>query len=581
MRFAIWGDLGPLRSVAVAIARAREHAIVGAVDCSDWPEERDVPRPPPWPDWSALVGRSDVDAVLIGVPRRVDADAVQQVLVSVGAAILAFDGREDLAWLYEWTLAAHDERLVLYPVFDFSDDPVWDAVKARPADRWRLLQWEDGTLAEAARLEAAGEESGDGGKGPRDGAGPPTVDAETIRARFVHAADVLLKLAGRFDRLSAVAGGMGEGRYTTATISLAGDQSPEAVWLASTAFPLPAPDDGAPCRGLLTLSGGGTALQIVLPQAGRARIVASATGTDDRGDTDAENGEAADERPSAAANATAGRHVARRTEAKQESNTVPTAESIDRREGESDATSDADADLRGRRILTRFAALSAARDRDPAFVEQTWQHAVRAFEVAWAAERSLRRGRAVELHFDTASERSQFKSQMTAVGCSLLFLTLVLLVGALLIAPLIDPRSTLERRAAAAEFLFDERDFVPNAPLLSDAGRRHVREVARRFDAVDAPIVVAQKSPEEITPLDQLRRRTVIEALRAEGVRTPAERVFLAPVTDPQSLWLLRALRWLWAVPLLVFLALQWLIVLARPARTGPPPPAVDVASDD
>ncbi len=581
MRFAIWGDLGPLRSVAAAIARAREHAIVGAVDCSDWPEERDVPQPPPWPDWSALVGRSDVDAVLIGVPRRVDADAVQRVLVSVGAAIIAFDGREDLGRLYEWTLAAHDERLVLYPVFDFSDDPVWDAVKARPADRWRLLQWEDGTLAEAAGLEAAGEEAGAGGKVPRDGAGPPTVDAETIRARFVHAADVLLGVAGRFDRLSAVAGGLGEGRYTTATISLTGDGSPEAVWLASTTVPLLSPDDGAPCRAILTLSDPEGATRIAVPRLGRARVVASPAESEKPHPADTA-GRHADRHVGSAADVSAESGADDRVEAERPQG-HGAAGGRDEAAAAGDTITDADAygSRRGERILSRFAGLVAAREREPAFVEQTWQRAVRAFEVAWAAERSLRRGRAVELHFGTASERTQFKSHMTAAGCSLLFLTLLLLIAALLVAPLIDPRSTLERRAAAAEFLFDDRDFVPNAPLLNERGRRHVREVAQRFAAVDVPVVVAQRSAREVTPLDQLRRRTVIEALQAEGVRAPAERVFLAPVTDPQKLWLLRALRWLWAVPLLVFLALQVLIVLTRPARAERPRDEPCLAADD
>jgi hypothetical protein len=49
----------------------------------------------------------------------------------------------------------------------------------------------------------------------------------------------------------------------------------------------------------------------------------------------------------------------------------------------------------------------------------------RAFDLLEGAHRSLRRKRTVDLYFDTPSERSNFKSTMTAVGCSLLLLTLL------------------------------------------------------------------------------------------------------------------------------------------------------------
>ena len=55
----------------------------------------------------------------------------------------------------------------------------------------------------------------------------------------------------------------------------------------------------------------------------------------------------------------------------------------------------------------------------------------RIFDLLEGVHRSLRRRRTVELYFDTPSERSNFKTQMTAVGCAILLLTLLAIVGGL------------------------------------------------------------------------------------------------------------------------------------------------------
>ncbi|MES2791309.1 MAG: hypothetical protein V4719_16960, partial [Planctomycetota bacterium] len=55
----------------------------------------------------------------------------------------------------------------------------------------------------------------------------------------------------------------------------------------------------------------------------------------------------------------------------------------------------------------------------------------RIFDLLEGVHRSLRRRRTVELYFDTPSERSNFKTQMTALGCGVLLLTLLAIVGGL------------------------------------------------------------------------------------------------------------------------------------------------------
>lgn len=58
----------------------------------------------------------------------------------------------------------------------------------------------------------------------------------------------------------------------------------------------------------------------------------------------------------------------------------------------------------------------------------TWSDAVRAAELLDASERSLKRRRTIEIHWDRLSERALFKTQMAAIGCGVLFLTLALFV---------------------------------------------------------------------------------------------------------------------------------------------------------
>lgn len=72
--------------------------------------------------------------------------------------------------------------------------------------------------------------------------------------------------------------------------------------------------------------------------------------------------------------------------------------------------------------------LSAAQAGEPG--SPTWTDAVRSVELVEAVERSLRRGRQVELRWDDNTEASNFKSTMTAVGCGLLLFGLVAIVAA-------------------------------------------------------------------------------------------------------------------------------------------------------
>jgi len=60
-----------------------------------------------------------------------------------------------------------------------------------------------------------------------------------------------------------------------------------------------------------------------------------------------------------------------------------------------------------------------------------WEDMQRGMELMSATDRSLKRKRTIELFFEAHSERSTFKTQMTAIGCSLIMLTLLGVIAAL------------------------------------------------------------------------------------------------------------------------------------------------------
>lgn len=69
--------------------------------------------------------------------------------------------------------------------------------------------------------------------------------------------------------------------------------------------------------------------------------------------------------------------------------------------------------------------------------QTNWCDLVKAFEIIEATHRSARRRRTIELLFEPVSERSTFKTQMTAIGCGIIVLTLLLILGYLGIASLV------------------------------------------------------------------------------------------------------------------------------------------------
>ncbi|MFN0052821.1 MAG: Gfo/Idh/MocA family protein [Planctomycetales bacterium] len=83
----------------------------------------------------------------------------------------------------------------------------------------------------------------------------------------------------------------------------------------------------------------------------------------------------------------------------------------------------------------------------------TWGEFVRSVELLEGVQRSLKKKRMIEIHFDPPSERGQFKTQMTAAGCSLLMLTLLATIAYLTLNPLLGGYSGFRQALVALIFL--------------------------------------------------------------------------------------------------------------------------------
>ncbi len=95
-------------------------------------------------------------------------------------------------------------------------------------------------------------------------------------------------------------------------------------------------------------------------------------------------------------------------------------------------------------------------------------------ELCEAVEKSIRRRRTVDVHFETGSEKSVFKSQMTAIGCGVLTWLLVGMIAYLIAGALLDlPKwvwHTLRILWFAPLMLFIIAQFL--LPLARERGQR-------------------------------------------------------------------------------------------------------------
>lgn len=220
-----------------------------------------------------------------------------------------------------------------------------------------------------------------------------------------------------------------------------------------------------------------------------------------------------------------------------------------------------DAATSGAWTLERFERLHAGESD-----EGGWGECLRVFDTLDAAHRSLSRRRTIELHFESTSERSIFKTQMTAIGCGLLMLTLLGLLALLAVGALLDRRSPEVVRAENVGFFIDTSEFDRGRAELTAQGLSHLEAITVQADRHQVPVLVGRSDPAAVKPLDEDRRRRVADALGELEMPDADARTQIAPGEPASVQLLMRVLRIAWLMPLLIFLVLQALVVITRPA---------------
>jgi hypothetical protein len=348
---------------------------------------------------------------------------------------------------------------------------------------------------------------------PSDGAAS-VLPTGLLEDALLHDVDLLRSLGGDYSRVTAALSGVVSDRVAAAAVTLSGDTLPEATWMVR--------GTSNSSRWSLVVAGESGEVSVVasgepVTWAIQAQRIPAAVGNlDERLWTD----------EGAAVLTAIEKSLSKRSEARSNSERSP--------ELRSDAAA--------------------------------WTDLVRAFEVIDAARVSVRRRRAIDLHAETASERNLFKSQMTALGCLTLTLTLVGVLFLLLLMPLLDARGRNQIEAERADGIVRRNEFKPQTAELDEAGVKHLRGLAPKMSESHFPILIEAAPAAEDRALDQKRRDAVIDVLQQEHVDDAAQRTQVALLVGEWYPQALRVVRVLVFAPLALFLALQLLVVLTRPA---------------
>ncbi len=203
-----------------------------------------------------------------------------------------------------------------------------------------------------------------------------------------------------------------------------------------------------------------------------------------------------------------------------------------------------------------------------------WSEAVRAFDLLDAARRSLVRRRTVELQFESTSERSQFKTHMTTVGCGLLLYTMFGLIALLFVGRMFDPRDTQQKQSEVAGFVLTEEAFTEvfdaeEFHQLTPQGQETLTGIIENYQRRSATILI-EGEPQPAHSLGNQRRTFVIRELTAAQLKDLEVRTLVRPL---RGIWFKRGMIAGWLVlflPLGIFLAIQLLIgVTPRVTRSS------------
>ncbi|WP_166820558.1 hypothetical protein [Thalassoroseus pseudoceratinae] len=191
-----------------------------------------------------------------------------------------------------------------------------------------------------------------------------------------------------------------------------------------------------------------------------------------------------------------------------------------------------------------------------------WTNLVRAYEQLHAVRKSIRKGRTIELHFEDTSERSQFKSQMTAIGCGVLTLTFFGVLAYLGVAAVFDNRTGIEKRAEVRNAILYQDRFQAEQPSLTRVGQEQLDSL---IESRSFPIVIEAT---EVATLDSARKERVSEKLDNANIENPTTQIEVLPIAGPTLATILKVTRILVFLPLFLFLLSQILLVITKPSQS-------------
>jgi hypothetical protein len=481
MRFALLGHSSQAITLLNAIAESDDHSVTLLAELDDtelakcleqFPAARVVN------SWEEVLTESNLDRVIV---------AGDYESVTTGARLIASEGTPILlcpqagqgsAFVYELSLVHDDNQVPLFPI-----NELW----ANSMCRELAAKIQDGSVGQTSlfRLERTIQ--------PLDSSDGLLTQADVDHAML---GDVLLlrKLAGAFNRVTAVYTGTSGAKLSQATVTFAGEGFPEATWTGHVGDPL----------WKLTVVGSDANATLSLDLVdGKHELVISP-----------KNGE------------------------------------------QSTIVADAAA--------SRALLLDQATAPDTKLAD--WQETIRSFETVEATHASLRRRRTIDLYFETTSERSIFKSQMTAAGCGLILLTLFGLVAFLLLGAFLDSRTIAQRRAQADSRVIGTREWESGTVELTPHGHELLVEITRQLEASPRSVFVMPEIGDSYQQLNNDRRDLVVKLLTDRGRPEAALFVEFANVPSAFTQTMLEVLRLAWIAPLVLFLMLQTLLLITRPS---------------
>jgi myo-inositol 2-dehydrogenase/D-chiro-inositol 1-dehydrogenase len=395
MNFALLGDDVRILPLIRAIQSSALHEVSHVWEVGPQSEVgREIGRARSVAAWEELLPKDGPRAVILAGDSD-DLLTASRRLLGEGKPLFVLPCLGQAAsFVYELTLDQADTGAVLGPIFPLRAHPLMTKL-ARLICEGELgallhLQLERRLMPEAGRLLAA----------------------EQMDRAFLADADLLRFLGGEYDQVTALRSGDPAVGFSLASVTLSGAGKPQAVWSASAA-------DGH-AAWMITVLG----------------VCGSATlsGDPDRQELTLEV------RKAGGSNSTFG--ASHRDEALKlveavlanaDGNRVVYTESVNASDG--------------RDLLALVEGVLASDEAAP-----RWADLTRAFDWVDATRRSLRRRRTIDLHFEELSERSQFKSQMTAIGCGVLMFTLVAVVLYLMVAQMFVLNDTIKHLLRIAIF---------------------------------------------------------------------------------------------------------------------------------